>query len=189
MEIVRCGWAADEPERTYHDTEWGVPVHDDARLFELLTLEGAQAGLSWSTILRKRAGYRRIFRDFDPAIVARFGADDIAAALLDPGIVRHAGKIRSTVTNAAAFLDLQRDQGSFDAFLWAYVDGRPRVSRYGPDEDVPATTDLSDRISRDLRARGFSFVGSTIVQSFLQACGVLDDHRATCFRASSTGPS
>jgi DNA-3-methyladenine glycosylase I len=188
VEIIRCRWAGHEPARTYHDTEWGVPVHDDARLFELLTLEGAQAGLSWDTILRKRAGYRRVFRDFDPAIVARFGEADIEAAVRDPAIVRHRGKIRSTVTNAAAVLAVQREFGSFAAFLWAYVDGRPRVSRYGPDDVAPTTTELSDRISRDLRTRGFTFVGSTIVQSFLQAGGILDDHRSTCFRAA-TRPS
>lgn len=183
MERERCPWAANEPARTYHDTEWGVPVHDDVRLFELLTLEGAQAGLSWDTILRKREGYRRIFRGFDPAAVARFDDDDVAAAVADPAIVRHRGKIRSTVTNAAAFLDVQREHGSFDAFLWAYVGGRPQVTRYAAGEPHPTTTDLSDRISRDLRARGFTFVGSTIVHSFLQACGVRDDHVATCFRA------
>ena len=183
-ELVRCGWAAEEPERTYHDTEWGIAVHDDARLFELLTLEGAQAGLSWTTILRKRAGYRRVFRDFDPAVVAGFTGADVTAAVEDAGIVRHRGKIRSTVANAAAFLAVQREYGSFDAFLWAYVDGRPRISRYALTDDPPTTTELSDRMSRDLRKRGFTFVGSTIVQSFLQACGVLDDHRATCFRAA-----
>jgi DNA-3-methyladenine glycosylase I len=182
---VRCPWAENEPERTYHDTEWGIPVHDDARLFELLTLEGAQAGLSWTTILRKREGYRRIFHGFDPARVARMSDAEIEAALLDPGIVRHRGKIRSTVANATAFLALQHEHGSFDAWLWAYVDGTPAISRYAPGEDVPTTTDLSDRISRDLRTRGFTFVGSTIVQSFLQACGVRDDHRSTCFRAAA----
>ncbi len=185
MDRIRCRWAENEPARTYHDTEWGVPEHDDARLFELLTLEGAQAGLSWDTILRKRDGYRRVFRDFEPAIVARFGEAEIAAAVLDPAIVRHRGKIRSTVTNAAAVLQLQREFGSFDAFLWAYVDGRPQVTRYAPDDVAPTTTELSDRVSRDLRKRGFTFVGSTIVQSFLQACGIRDDHRSTCFRASA----
>ena len=185
MELERCPWAENEPARTYHDTEWGVPVHDERRLFELLTLEGAQAGLSWDTILRKREGYRRIFRGFDPALVARFGEDDIAAAVADPAIVRHRGKIRSTVGNAARFLDVQREFGSFDAYLWAYVDGRPVISRRTLDEEAPTTTALSDRISRDFRARGFTFVGSTIVQSFLQACGVLDDHRANCFRAAT----
>jgi DNA-3-methyladenine glycosylase I len=191
MEPERCPWARNEPARAYHDTEWGVPLHDDVRLFELLTLEGAQAGLSWDTILRKREGYRRVFRGFEPATVARFSEADIAAAVLDPGIVRHRGKIRSTVTNAAAVLDVQKAFGSLDAFLWAYVDRRPIVSRYPPDQPLPATTELSDRLSRDLRGRGFSFVGSTIVQSFLQACGICDDHRATCFRAHApaTSPS
>ncbi len=182
-DLVRCPWADKEPERTYHDEEWGVPVHDDRRLFELLTLEGAQAGLSWRTILLKRAGYRRVFLDFDPAAVAKFDESAIEAACIDPGIVRHRGKIRSTVSNAAAFLAIQREYGSFDAYVWAFVDGRPRISRAADGEDVPTTTDLSDKISGDLRKRGFAFVGSTIVQSFLQACGVLDDHRATCFRA------
>jgi DNA-3-methyladenine glycosylase I len=183
VDRIRCAWAENEPERTYHDTEWGIPVHDDVRLFELLTLEGAQAGLSWTTILRKREGYRRIFHGFDPARVARMSDAEIEAALLDPGIVRHRGKIRSTVANATAFLGLQREHGSFDAWLWAHVDGTPAISRYAPAEEAPTTTDLSDRISRDLRKRGFTFVGSTIVQSFLQACGVRDDHRSTCFRA------
>jgi DNA-3-methyladenine glycosylase I len=180
----RCAWATEEPERPYHDQEWGVPVHDDARLFELLTLEGAQAGLSWNTILRKREGYRRVFRDFDPALVVRLDEEAIAAALADPGIVRHRGKIRSTVANAAAFIAVQQTHGSFDAYLWAFVDGRPQVSRYALDDDPPTTTELSDRISRDLKERGFTFVGSTIVQSFLQACGVRDDHRRECFRAA-----
>ncbi len=183
-EPVRCPWANKEPERSYHDREWGVPVHDDRRLFELLTLEGAQAGLSWRTILLKREGYRRVFLDFDPAAVARFDAVAIEAACIDPAIVRHRGKILSTVSNAAAFLRVQAQYGSFDAYLWAFVDGRPRISRATGDEDVPTTTDISDTISRDLRKRDFRFVGSTIVQSFLQACGILDDHRATCFRAA-----
>ena len=181
--LVRCPWADDEPERTYHDLEWGVPVHDDRALFELLTLEGAQAGLSWRTILLKRDGYRRVFLGFDPVAVARFDETAIERACADPAIVRHRGKIVSTVSNAAAFLRIGCEFGSFDAYLWAFVDGRPRRSRYARDADVPTTTELSDTISRDLRKRGFTFVGSTIVQSFLQACGVLDDHRATCFRA------
>ena len=182
-DLVRCPWADAEPERTYHDEEWGVPVHDDSTLFELLTLEGAQAGLSWRTILLKRDGYRRIFLGFDPVAVARFDDAAIDGACTDPAIVRHRGKIVSTVGNAAALLRVAREQGSFDAYLWAFVDGRPRITRHADDDDVPTTTQLSDTISRDLRKRGFTFVGSTIVQSFLQACGVLDDHRATCFRA------
>ena len=184
-DLIRCAWAANEPARTYHDTEWGVPVHDDVRLFELLTLEGAQAGLSWDTILRKREGYRHVFRGFDPAVVARFDEAAIEAAIGDPRIVRHRAKIRSAVNNAGAFLDVANAYGSFDAYLWAFVDGEPRVSRYAMDAELPPTTALSDDVSRDLRERGFTFVGSTIVQAFLQACGVRDDHRATCFRAGA----
>jgi DNA-3-methyladenine glycosylase I len=164
----------------YHDTEWGVPQHDDRRLFEMLTLEGAQAGLSWATILRKRDAYRAAFADFDPAVVAGFDAARIEALATDPGIVRHRGKIASTVSNAAAFLAVQREFGSFAAYLWAYVDGRPVVNR----ATLPARTELSDRISADLRNRGFKFVGSTIVYAFLQATGVVDDHQEGCFRAT-----
>ncbi len=167
----------------YHDEEWGVPVHDDRVLFEFLILEGAQAGLSWSTILRKRDGYRRAYRGFDPAKVARFGERDVARLLADANIVRNAGKIAWSVRNAQAFLDVQREFGSFDAFLWAYVNGKPLVNRPREPGDVPAKTELSDRLSRDLRKRGFGFVGSTICYALLQAVGVVDDHAATCFRA------
>lgn len=167
----------------YHDTEWGVPVHDDRVLFEFLILEGAQAGLSWSTILRKRDAYRAAYHGFDPARVARFGERDLDALRGNAGIVRNAGKIAWSVRNAEAFLAVQRERGSFDAYLWAYVDGTPVVSRPRSPGDVPATTDLSDRLSRDLRKRGFGFVGSTICYAFLQAVGVVDDHAATCFRA------
>ena len=182
---MRCPWASKEPELTYHDTEWGVPEHDDRRLFELLTLEGAQAGLSWDTILRKRNGYRRVFREFNPAAVAAFDDDAIEAAVNDPSIVRHRGKIRSTVNNAAALIAVQREFGSFDAYLWAFVDGCPRISAYAIDDDPPTTTELSDHVSKALKKRGFTFVGSTIVQSFLQAVGILNDHRSTCFRAAT----
>ncbi len=181
---VRCPWATREPSITYHDTEWGVPVHDDRALFELLTLEGAQAGLSWETILNKRAGYRRAFKGFDPAAVARFGPARIDALVVDPSIVRHRGKIAATVSNAAAFVRVQREYGSFDAYLWRFVDGAPVVTRRAPDQELPARTELSDRVSADLKARGFRFVGSTIVYAFLQATGVVDDHRTTCFRAA-----
>jgi DNA-3-methyladenine glycosylase I len=180
---VRCPWARREPELTYHDTEWGVPQHDDRMLFELHTLEGAQAGLSWETVLKKRAGYRAAFAEFDPRTVAKFDAARIAALVLDARIVRHRGKITATVANAAAFVRVQREFGSFDAYLWRFVDGVPVVSRRRPDDELPATTALSDRISKDLKARGFTFVGSTIVYAFLQATGVVDDHRADCFRA------
>ena len=181
----RCPWATHEPAIGYHDTEWGVPHHDESALFELLTLEGAQAGLSWDTILKKRDGYREAFVRFDPTAVAAFDVDRIAELVANPRIVRHRGKIASAVKNAAAFLEVQRAFGSFDAYLWAFVDGKPVVTRRTDDEELPGTTDLSDRVSADLRKRGFTFVGSTIVYAYLQATGVVDDHRATCFRANA----
>jgi DNA-3-methyladenine glycosylase I len=181
--IVRCPWATREPEISYHDTEWGVPEHDEHRLFELVTLEGAQAGLSWDTILKKRAGYRAAFARFDPAAVARFDAARIDALVANPDIVRHRGKIAATVSNAAAFLRVQAEYGSFGTYLWNFVDGVPVVTRRPPDEELPGSTPLTDAVSKDLRKRGFRFVGSTIVYAFLQATGVVDDHRATCFRA------
>ncbi len=183
--MERCAWAGTDPAMiAYHDDEWGVPVRDDRVLFEFLILEGAQAGLSWSTILRKREGYRRAYRAFDPAKVARFGERDVARLLADESIVRNAGKIAWSVRNAQAFLDVQREHGSFEAFLWSYVDGVPVVNRPRASADVPAKTELSDRLSRDLRKRGFGFVGSTICYAFLQAVGVVDDHLASCFRAA-----
>lgn len=181
--IERCPWATREPEITYHDTEWGVTQHDDHMLFELLTLEGAQAGLRWATVLRKRDGYRAAFDGFDPAAVARFDQACIDALVVDARIVRHRGKIASTVANAGAFLAVRRAYGSFDAYLWGFVDGRPVVTRRPAADPLPARTELSDRVSADLRVRGFTFVGSTIIYAYLQATGVVDDHRATCFRA------
>jgi DNA-3-methyladenine glycosylase I len=180
---TRCPWCGDDPAYVrYHDEEWGVPVHDDRTLFEFLTLEGAQAGLSWSTILRKRDGYRRAFAAFDPQHVAAFDARTIGTLLADPGIVRNRLKIESTVSNARAFLDVQAAFGSFDAYLWGFVDGRPIVNRWQSLAQVPARTDLSDRLSRDLRRRGFRFVGSTIAYAMLQAVGVVNDHLVACFR-------
>ena len=178
----RCAWAhgGDTDMQRYHDLEWGRPVHDDRRLFEMLTLEGAQAGLSWSTILRKRAGYRRAFANFDPRRVARFDARRRAALLRDPGIVRNRLKVESTVSNARAFLAVQREFGSFERYLWAFVDGRPLINR--PRRRLPARTLLSDRLSGDLKRRGFRFVGSTIIYAFLQAVGVVNDHARGCFR-------
>jgi DNA-3-methyladenine glycosylase I len=183
--IVRCPWATQEPAISYHDTEWGVPQHDDRMLFELLTLEGAQAGLSWDTILKKRAGYREAFAHFDPAAVARFDTERVAALVANPAIVRHRGKIASTVANSAAFLRVAAEYGSFCAYLWAFVNGQPVVTRLRKAEQLPATTALSDTISADLRKRGFTFVGPTIVYAFLQATGVVDDHYAACFRAKA----
>jgi len=167
----------------YHDDEWGTPLHDERRLFELLILEGAQAGLSWSTILNKREAYRKAYRDFDPAKVAKFGDRERAALAANAGIVRNVAKIGWSVRNAQAFLAVQREFGSFDAYLWAFVDGAPLVNLPKSSADVPASTPLSDRLSADLRKRGFGFVGTTICYAFLQATGVVDDHLASCFRA------
>ncbi|HET8691679.1 MAG TPA: DNA-3-methyladenine glycosylase I [Steroidobacteraceae bacterium] len=177
--MKRCGWARSPAMIAYHDREWGRPVHDDRVLFEFVTLEGAQAGLSWETILAKREAYRRVFAGFDPAKVARFTAARRAKLVKDPGIVRNRLKIDSTVTNARAFLEVQREFGSFDRFLWDFAGGKPIRSRGGP---PPARTALSDALSKELKRRGFRFVGSTICYAFLQAVGVVDDHVKGCFR-------
>ena len=181
---ARCAWAGSDPAMiAYHDEEWGRPVHDDRVLFEFLTLEGAQAGLSWSTILRKREAYRRAFAGFDPAKVARFGAAQVRELMADAGIVRNRLKIESTISNARAFLLVQEALGSFDRYVWRFVGGAPlrRVRRTM--RDIPARTRQSDAMSDDLRERGFRFVGSTICYAFMQACGLVDDHLARCFRA------
>lgn len=184
--ILRCPWARDPLMIAYHDREWGVPHHDDTELFELLILEGAQAGLSWSTILNKREAYRAAYRGFDPALVARFGKRKQTALMADAGIVRNAAKIAWSVRNAKAFLAVQREFGSFDRYLWAFVNGKPVVGRPKTLDELPTRTPLSDRVSADLKKRGFGFVGSTIVESYLQATGVIDDHVASCFRAKGT---
>jgi DNA-3-methyladenine glycosylase I len=182
-EKSRCGWvpAGDVEYTRYHDQEWGRPVHDDRHLFEMLTLEGAQAGLSWSTILRKRAAYRKAFAGFVPAKVARFDARRRAALLQDAGIVRNRLKIDSTVSNARAFLAVQKEFGSFSTYLWNWVGGRPVLNGWRRRSQVPAYSELSDRISRDLKKRGFRFVGSTIIYAYLQAVGVVNDHTAGCY--------
>ena len=178
-----CAWAGDDPlMRRYHDEEWGVPVHDDRRLFEFLTLEGAQAGLSWSTILRKRENYREAFAAFDPARVARFDARRRATLMTNAGIVRNRLKIESTVSNARAFLDVQREFGSFDDYVWRFVDGKPIQGRRKGSRGIPARTPESDALSADLRKRGFRFVGSTIMYAFMQAVGMVNDHDLSCFR-------
>ena len=179
----RCLWVpADDPAYIrYHDEEWGRPVHDDRLLFEMLILEGAQAGLSWSTILHKRASYQRAFARFDPRKVARFDSARKAALLQNPGIVRNRLKIDSTITNAQAFLQVQREFGSFDRYLWSFVDGRPVVNGSSARNPVPTRTELSDRISKDLKKRGFRFVGTTILYAYLQAVGVVNDHARDCF--------
>lgn len=185
-EKKRCPWASglsDPQYIQYHDDEWGRAVHDDRHLFEMLILEGAQAGLSWSTILHKRANYRKSFASFDPKKVARFDAQRRAALLKDSGIVRNRLKIDSTVTNAQAFLQVQKEFGSFDRYLWGFVDGKPVITRRPHGERLPASTQLSDRISKDLKKRGFRFVGTTIIYAFLQAVGVVNDHHRDCFLA------
>ena len=185
----RCTWASglEDPEYIrYHDEEWGRPSHDDRHLFEMLILEGAQAGLSWSTILHKRANYRKAFSSFDPKKVARFDAKRRAVLMNDAGIVRNRLKIDSTVTNAQAFLQVQKEFGSFDRYLWGFVDGKPVVDVRPHGERLPASTDLSDQISKDLKKRGFRFVGTTIIYAFLQAVGVVNDHGKECFLAPKT---
>jgi len=185
-EKKRCAWAAgltDPDYIKYHDEEWGRPVHDDRHLFEMLILEGAQAGLSWATILRKRPNYRKAFASFDPKKVARFDAKRRAALMQDAGIVRNRLKIDSAITNAKAFLEIQKELGSFDRYLWNFVDGKPVIAIRARGERLPASTELSDRISKDLKKRGFRFVGSTIIYAFLQAVGVVNDHSRDCFLA------
>ncbi len=183
MNRTRCPWATREPSIAYHDTEWGVKQTDDRMLFEMLTLEGAQAGLSWETILRKREGYRAAFAGFDPQAVADFTDARIDSLAADPAIVRHRGKIASVRMNARAFLAVQSSHGAFSEYLWGFTGGLQVVTRRADGERLPARTALSDAVSSDLRHRGFSFVGSTIVYAYLQAVGVVDDHFATCFRA------
>ena len=180
----RCPWAGDDPAMiAYHDREWGRPMHDDRVLFEFLTLEGAQAGLSWSTILRKRENYRRAFAGFDPKKVARFDARKAKSLMNDAGIVRNRLKISSTISNAKAFLDVQRECGSFDRYIWEFVGGKPLKRRPRSMKEFVATTRQSDAMSKALKKRGFRFVGSTICYAFMQACGLVDDHVWGCFRA------
>jgi DNA-3-methyladenine glycosylase I len=179
---ARCPWARDPLDVRYHDEEWGVPVHDDRGLFELLILEGAQAGLSWSTILRKRDGYRRAFAAFDPARVARFTPARVERLLADPSIVRNRAKVEATIANARALLAVRREHGSFDAYAWSFVGGRPRQNAWPSFRDVPAETAESKAMSRDLVKRGFRFVGPTICYAFMQATGMVNDHLVDCFR-------
>jgi len=180
--VTRCRWATTDLSIPYHDTEWGVPLHDDQRLFEFLVLEGAQAGLSWETILKKRDTYRTAFDDFDPARVARYATRKVEKLLADPGIVRNRLKVESAVSNAKAFLDVQKEHGSFDAYVWRFVDGKPRVNTWNALGQVPASTSQSDAMSKDLKKRGFRFVGSTICYAFMQATGMVNDHATSCFR-------
>ena len=178
----RCGWARTPASEAYHDKEWGRPVHDDRVLFEFLVLEGAQAGLSWETILAKRENYRKAFAGFDPKKVARFSSLKTQSLMKDAGIVRNRLKIESTVTNAKAFLAVQEEFGSFDAYVWRFVGGKPKVTRRRTLKDIPARSEESDALSKDLLKRGFRFVGSTIMYAYMQAVGMVDDHVDGCFR-------
>jgi len=180
----RCEWVKEVSDEylAYHDNEWGVPVHDDRTQFEFLILEGAQAGLSWWTVLRKREGYRKAFADFDPEKVARFTAKRIERLLQNPAIIRNRLKVNAAVTNARAFLDVQEEYGSFDDYIWQFVDGKPIQNKWRTLKDIPAKTPLSDALSKDLKQRGFKFVGSTIVYAHMQAVGMVNDHQVSCFR-------
>jgi DNA-3-methyladenine glycosylase I len=179
---IRCPWAIGDEYVRYHDLEWGVPAHDDRLLFEFLILEGAQAGLNWSTILKKRDNYRRAFDEFDPAVVATYGKRKQRALLANPGIVRNRLKIESAISNATAFLAVQEQRGSFDEYIWSFVGGQPRQNARKSLKDVPARTPESDAMSKDLKRRGFRFVGSTICYAFMQAVGMVNDHLVECFR-------
>jgi DNA-3-methyladenine glycosylase I len=188
LPLARCAWARTALSIPYHDEEWGVPVHDDVRFFEFLILEGAQAGLSWETILAKRPRYREVYDGFDPRSVARFGERKAAALLADPGIVRNRLKVAASIENAQRFLAVQAEFGSFDAYAWRFVDGAPIHNRPASLAEIPASSERSERFSKDLRARGFRFVGPTIVYAFMQATGLVNDHLAGCFRCAELAP-
>jgi len=185
--LTRCSWASNPLSIRYHDEEWGVPVHDDRRLFEFLILEGAQAGLSWDTILQKRENYRAALHNFDPARIARYDRRKLQSLLRNPGIVRNRLKIASTVQNAKAFLRIQKEFGSFDRYLWQFVGGKPLVNSWKSLKQLPARTPHSDALSKDLKKRGFNFVGSTICYAFMQAVGMVNDHSVKCFRYAQVG--
>lgn len=182
VEVTRCAWAAEEPNRSYHDREWGVQVHDDRRLFEFLILEGAQAGLSWTTILKKRENYRAAFDGFDPVLIAKYGAKKQASLMANAGIVRNRLKISATIDNAQACLMVQQEFGSLDRYLWSFVGGRPIQNAWRSMSEVPARSAESDAMSKDLKKRGFRFVGSTICYAMMQAVGMVNDHLVDCFR-------
>ncbi len=186
--VIRCEWAGDDPlMQKYHDEEWGIPKRDDRRLFEDLVLDGAQAGLSWMTILRKRENYRAAFDNFDPAKVATYDEAKIEELLGNPGIVRNRQKINSAIKNAKAFLKVQKEFGSFDAYIWGFVDGRPIQNAWETMSELPAKTELSEQISKDLKKRGFNFFGPTIIYAFMQAVGLVNDHTVNCFRYHEVG--
>ena len=186
---IRCRWATREPSLSYHDKEWGVPVHDDRTWFEFITLEGAQAGLSWETILKKRERYRKVFSNFDPKKVARYDAKRKKSLLADAGIIRNRLKVDSTITNAQAFLKIQREFGSFDKYIWKFVDDAPLQSKLDPTSKMIVSTKISDAISKDLKKRGFRFVGTTIIYALMQATGLVNDHTTDCYRFSALSRS
>jgi DNA-3-methyladenine glycosylase I len=181
-EVCRCGWAKDPLEVVYHDTEWGVPVHDDNRLYEKITLEGAQAGLSWLTILKKREGYRKLFKQFDPRKVSKFTPEDVERLMQDASIIRNRLKIESTINNAKAVLNIQKQFGSLDAYLWQFVEGKPIINHWKTMSDIPPQTALSKAMSKDMLKRGFRFVGPTTMYALMQGVGMVNDHVVTCFR-------
>ncbi len=188
MEKLRCAWCGSDPVYVeYHDKEWGVPVHDDKLLFEFLLLESFQAGLSWITILRRRSHFQKAFANFDYKKVANFTEKDVDVLLQNDGIIRHRGKIEATITNAKAFMDVQKEFGSFDTYLWAFVDGAPKQNKLKSLKDAVAKTDISDKISKDLKKRGFKFVGSTTIYAYMQAIGMVNDHVVDCFRYKELG--
>ena len=181
--LQRCVWAlGSELEQNYHDNEWGVPLHDDRIFFEFITLEGAQAGLSWATILKKRENYRKLFADFDVEKIARYNKSKIETLLNNPGIIRNRLKVESTISNARAFIDIQHEFGSFDAYIWQFTDGKPVLNRWKTVQHIPASTEISDTMAKHLKKRGFRFVGSTICYAFMQATGMVNDHTVDCFR-------
>ena len=186
--IIRCDWANSNPmEAKYHDEEWGVPVHDDRLLFEMLILEGAQAGLSWDTVLKKREAYRTAFRNFDPQAVANMSDEELQEQLQNPGIIRNRLKVYSARKNAMFFIQIQEEFGSFDAYVWQFVGGKPIVGHFKTQQEVPVTTPESDTLSKDLKKRGMSFVGSTIMYAYMQAVGLVNDHLVSCFRYKDVG--
>ena len=180
--IIRCDWAKSEPNITYHDAEWGIPQHDDQKLFEFLVLEGAQAGLTWTTILNRRDGYHKAFSNFDPKIVSKYNKKKVETLLQNKSIIRNRLKINSAINNAKCFLEIQQEFGSFDKYLWAFVDFRSILNEYEKSSDLPASTEISTKLSKDLKKRGFTFVGPTICYALMQAVGMVNDHTVACFR-------
>ena len=178
----RCIWAQSPEMIQYHDREWGIPVHNDKKLFEMLILEGAQAGLSWSTVLKRRKTYRQAFDGFDPKIISKYTQKDVSRLLSNEGIIRNKLKVNSAISNAKQFLEIRKEFGSFDKYVWKYVDGKPIKNNFAKHSDIPTSTALSDKISKDLKKRGFSFVGTTIIYAYLQAVGIVNDHTKNCFR-------